>query len=67
MKNTPSAATLVSRRKAWLKKQGLTIREFADSVSCDYNSAFRWITLPRHLQRLYLERVLQFHPSFPAR
>lgn len=58
---------LVGRRKAWLKKKGLTARDVADKTGLQVNSAFRWFSGPRKLHQLYAERVISAFPDFPLR
>lgn len=52
----------------WLRKEGLTIRDFSDATGIDYNTAYRWFTeaapnaKPR---RIATKAIMRVFPNWP--
>jgi transposase-like protein len=44
---------------AWLQKEGMTVRDFADALAMDYNTVYRWFHTgvhPNHTMRRLIAR-----------
>jgi len=58
---------IAAERRAWLKKNKLTPREFAEGLVPpeDIGTVSRWFGLGRNPQRRTAKTVKKQHPSFP--
>lgn len=51
---------------SWLKRKGLSIRNFSDVTGVDYNTAYKWFKgVNPHPSRLAQKLVRQSFPDFP--
>lgn len=56
---------MIPRRQAWLRRNNLTVRKFAEAVGQDFGTAYKWFQSGRTPRRLYLDAVLAVFPDWP--
>ena len=56
---------LIRQRAAWLKKNKLTIRKFAEATGNDPGTAHVWFRAGRTPRRKYLEAIAAVYPDWP--
>lgn len=57
---------VVRARAAWLKKNKLTVRLFAETTGNDAGTAHVWFRTGRTPRRKYMEDILAVFPDWPC-
>lgn len=54
-----------ARRRGWLKRKGLELRDVAEAARLDYGTVIRWFENGSKPRSLYRAAILAAHPDFP--
>jgi hypothetical protein len=57
--------SIKSQRAEWLKKNNLTLREFARETDRYFTTVYAWFTTNRTPRKPYLDAVLDVYPDWP--